>query len=100
MSLEPGQKCPTCERKVPHERRESSPETRVVSYRVPSDEYEAHLEVRDSLAEWVGASGRKFETFWSLTYAMAAALQDASLQGVAAKAWTPPTTDVPDWENA
>ncbi len=99
MTLEPGQKCPTCERKVPHERRESSPETRVVSYRVPSDEYEAHLEVRDSLAQWVGASGRKFETFWTLTYAMANALQDMSMRGIAHRAWTPPNELIAEGDN-
>lgn len=100
MSVEPGQTCQGCGRKVPHPRTERSPDTKVVSYRVPADEYEAHLEVRDSLAQHLGAAGRKFEQFWTTTYAYAAALQDESLRGVANRAWVPPTADYPDLETS
>src|SRR3990167_3477425 len=37
-SIEPGQSCPTCERRMPYPKRESSPVTKTRSYRVPLDE--------------------------------------------------------------
>ena len=39
MSVEPGQTCPTCQRRVNHPKREDSPTSRVKSFRIPdSDE--------------------------------------------------------------
>lgn len=83
MSIEPGHTCPTCERTVPHPRKPSSPDTKVFAYRVPVDEADAHVVVRDEVVRYLGAAGRPHEVFWALTYAFAAVLQDESLRGAA-----------------
>ncbi len=78
--IEPGHTCPTCERRVPHPRKQASPETRVFSYRVPLDEADAHALVREEAARHLGTLGRPHDVFWTLTYAFAAVLQDESLR--------------------
>lgn len=79
--IEPGQICPTCERRVNHPRKHTSPDTIIVSYRVPVDEAEAHAVVREEAAKFLGTAERPHYLFWTYTYALAAVLQDASLQG-------------------
>ena len=78
---EAGKVCDGCGRRVPHPRKESSPETKVLAYRVPLDEVEAHKVVRDEAAKHLGTAGRPHEVFWTYTFALAAVLQDESLQG-------------------
>ena len=82
MSIDPGQTCPTCDRRVPHPRKQTSPETRIFSYRVPADEADAHAVVREEASRYLGTVGRPHEAFWTLTYALAAVLQDESLRGI------------------
>lgn len=79
--VEPGDECPTCNRKVPHPRKTSSPESKPVSYRVPMDEIDAHRVVLEEAAKHLGTAGRPHEIFWTYTYALAAVLQDESLRG-------------------
>jgi hypothetical protein len=79
--IEPGHTCPTCERRVPHPKKPSSPDTRVFSYRVPVDDAEAHAETRDAAAAFLGTQGRPHDVYWTLTFALAAVLQDESLRG-------------------
>ena len=79
--IEPGQTCPTCERRVPHPKRESSPKTITFSYRVPVDEAEAHREIRETTARFLGTHERPHWQFWTLAFALAAVLQDESLRG-------------------
>lgn len=38
MSVQPGQLCPTCNRRVNHPRKEGSPASRVKSLRIPYDD--------------------------------------------------------------
>lgn len=38
MSVEPGTICPTCERRVNHPKKATSPESRVKSLRIPADD--------------------------------------------------------------
>jgi hypothetical protein len=80
--IEPGQTCPTCNRRVSHPRKHNSPDTVVFSYRVPVDEAEAHKVVRDEAAKFLATAGRPHDVFWTLTFAFAAVLQDESLKGV------------------
>lgn len=80
--IEPGQICPTCERRVNHPRKHDSPDTVVFSYRAPADEADAHKEVLEATAKHLGTSERPHERFWTLTYALAAVLQDESLRGM------------------
>ncbi len=81
MTLDPGQTCEGCGRKVPYPKKESSPDTIVVSYRVPVDEAEAHKVVLDEAARHLGTSERPHERFWTVTFALATVLQDESLRG-------------------
>lgn len=97
--IEPGHTCPTCERRVPHERRPTSPTTKTRSYRVPLDEDEAHADVLTSAAKHLGTHERPHWQFQTYSIALALVLQDASLAGFAHRAWVPPSVDYPDVEN-
>lgn len=79
--IEPGQTCPTCERRRPHPRKQTSPDTVVFSYRVPADEAEAHREIRDETARFLATQERPHWQFWTYVYALAVVLQDESLRG-------------------
>jgi hypothetical protein len=79
--IEPGQTCATCGRRMNHPRKHTSPDSVVVSYRVPVDEAEAHRDIIDTAARFLGTSERPHERFWTITYALAAVLQDESLRG-------------------
>ena len=52
--LAPGQTCFGCGRRVPYPKKETSPDSRVVSFRVPLDEYEEFAEIRQAAAEHIG----------------------------------------------
>ena len=71
----PGDTCPTCSRRVPHPKKATSPTTRPIAYRAPLDEYEAHLEVIDAVAELLGVKSEKFHRYKAISYAMAAVVQ-------------------------
>lgn len=79
--LEPGQKCEQCGRKIPYPKKETSPDTKTISYRLPTDEAEAHEELWEQAAEYVGVKGQKFEKFKILALALATVLQDPALKG-------------------
>ena len=96
MTLEPGQTCPTCERRLAYPKKESSPVTKPRSYRVPVDEVEAHEVVLAEAARHLGTHSRPHWKFQTYSIALALVLQDASLAGFAHRAWTPPNADYPD----
>jgi hypothetical protein len=79
--IEPGHTCPTCDRRVPRPRQAASPDTVVFSYRVPADEAEAHREIREVVAKFLGTHERPHWQFWTMAFAFAAVLQDESLNG-------------------
>lgn len=79
----PGETCEACKRKVPHPRKESSPSSRTVSYRVPVDEYDAHQETLENAARWVGTAERPFSVYQTVALALAVLLQDEGLKGFA-----------------
>lgn len=82
----PGDTCGACGRRVPHERKPSSPKTKSIAYRVPLDELEAHEEVAETAARFIGVHERPHWRYLLNTYAYAALLQDESLRGVASRA--------------
>jgi hypothetical protein len=77
---EPGEKCPECQRRVPHPKKPNSPESKVVSYRVPLDDAETHNEVATVVAELVGLDGAKYWRWALHNYAYAVLLQGARLE--------------------
>lgn len=81
--IEPGAVCPECARRVPHPRKQSSPKSGVLSYRMPQDELDAHRETLGVVSQYIGTAGRPFEVFWTLTYALARVLQDEEMRGIA-----------------
>ena len=78
--VHPGDSCPTCKRRVPHPKKETTPTTKPIAYRVPLDEYDAHLEVIDAVAEELGVTAEKYHRFRAISYAMAVVLQGARLE--------------------
>lgn len=84
--LEPGTVCGTCKRKVPHPRKPSSPTSKTFAYRVPVDEAEAHADVLDQAARFVGVAEQPFWNFKVLALALALVLQDESLRGFGRRA--------------
>lgn len=77
--LEPGATCPTCERRVPYPKRDSSPSSKVKAYRVPADEIDAHEEILEAAARELGYSGKPFHLFWTVTHGLVLALQEARI---------------------
>ena len=76
----PGSTCPGCKRRVPYPKKPTSPTTRPIAYRVPLDEYDAHLEVIDAVAELLGVKEEPYHRFKALSYALACVLQGARLE--------------------
>jgi hypothetical protein len=66
---------------MPHPRKHASPETVVFSYRVPADEADAHREIRETTAKFLGTHERPHWQFWTLAFALMSVLQDESLRG-------------------
>lgn len=83
VTLGPGQTCPVCTRRIPYERKESSPQSKTIGYRVPLDEVEAHEEVAQTAARFIGVYERPHWRYLLNTYAYAALLQDESMRGIA-----------------
>jgi hypothetical protein len=81
--LEPGQDCPTCERRVPYPKKPTSPNTKPKSYRVPLDEVEAHSDVLTQAAKHLGTHERPHWQYQTYTIALALVLQDEKLRGYA-----------------
>lgn len=85
VSIQAGQTCPTCERRVPHPKKASSPKTATVSYRAPIGELEAHRETLETVAVYLGVRERPHHIFWTVVYALARVLQDPEMKDVAAR---------------
>lgn len=79
--IEPGKTCEGCGRRMPHPRKHTSPDTVVFSYRVPVDEADAHREIRETTARFLGTFERPHWQFWTLAFALVTVLQDESLRG-------------------
>ena len=75
MHVSPGETCVVCKRRVPFPRKDTSPTTKPLAYRAPLDEYEAHLEVIDAVAELLGVKSEPFHWYKAISYCAAAVLQ-------------------------
>lgn len=84
--LSPGMTCPTCVRRIPHERKPSSPKSKVVALRVPLDEHAAFTEILEQVERYVGVAEQPFSAFKALSLALALVLQDDSMRGYAQRA--------------
>lgn len=79
----PGQTCPSCERRFPYPKKESSPTTKTRSYRVPLDEAEAHEDVLKVAAKYLGVYEQPHWIFKTYALSLALVLQDETLRGFA-----------------
>jgi hypothetical protein len=59
-TVKPGETCPTCKRRVNHPRKQDSPKSKVISFRVPADEKDALEEAWLARAERLGLAGEKY----------------------------------------
>src|SRR3990167_1731483 len=81
----PGEECIVCKRRVPYPRKQDSPVSKSIAYRVPLDEIEAHENVAESAARFIGVHERPHWRYLLNTYAYALVLQDESMKGIAQK---------------
>ena len=58
--MNPGDVCPSCERRIPHPRQGSTPDTAVLGVRGPKDRKEALHEGLKALSEFTGATKAKY----------------------------------------
>lgn len=79
--LEPGKDCPTCHRRVPHPKKESSPVTKVKGIRVPVGDVETFNEQLDAAAEYLGCKSKPHHLYWAVQYALIALLQNPEFEG-------------------
>lgn len=70
-----GESCPTCNRRVPHKKKETSPTTKVWSTRVPIDDAETFSELVDAAAEHHGLSSKPHHRYWTMLFAVTLLLQ-------------------------
>ena len=83
-NLSPGSKCPSCERRIPYPKKASSPKTRVLSIRVPADDYDALKEVIEAASyaqdplrdDGKLVRERPHWQYWTVFFALAEWLQD------------------------
>jgi hypothetical protein len=80
--VHPGDKCPTCNRRVPHPKKASSPQSKVFGYRVPIDDAETHGEILDAAAEELGILQEPHHRFRLALYGAMLILQGARLTEV------------------
>jgi hypothetical protein len=74
-SVEPGDECPSCKRRVPHPKKATSPKTRVYSTRVPIDDAETFKELVDAAAEHAGLKSKAHHEYNTLLTGLTLILQ-------------------------
>lgn len=74
--LEPGETCPTCERRVPHPKKESSPKSKAFAFRVPEDLSEPFTVLEEEAVAHVKLKGAKFQRYNLYNVALYHLLQD------------------------
>lgn len=82
--IAPGQTCENCGRRVPHEKKPSTPKTKPFHYHAPADDADSHREVIEVTAEFLGVHTRPYWMYWLVTYACARVLQDEDMRGIGA----------------
>lgn len=81
--LLPGDPCPACKRKIPHPKKESSPTSKTVSFRVPLDAAEDFKEILDAAEEHCEAAGEPFSKYKAMLTGLILLLDGPKLRRVA-----------------
>lgn len=74
-SLQPGEDCPTCLRRVPHKKKASTPTSKTVSFRMPLEAHESYEEVIAAAAQHLGVYEQPFWKFAVVNAGLVYALQ-------------------------
>jgi hypothetical protein len=84
VTVRPGEKCPTCDRRVGHPKSQQSPVTKTVSFRVPLDDWESVNRAWEDRADRMGLLGEKYYKKHTLDvcWALADAVDDETLRNV------------------
>lgn len=56
----PGETCPECQRRVPYPKQKTSPQSKVVAYRIPLDDAVTHTELAEVAATELGILENKY----------------------------------------
>lgn len=72
-----GSECPTCHRRVPHKKKKTSPQTKVVSIRVPIDSADDFKEMLDAAATHRGLKEKPHHQYWTVLHGLVLLLQEA-----------------------
>lgn len=78
--LEPGETCPTCERRMPHPKKESSPKSKPKALRIPLPDLEAFERNEQACLEHAGLEKSPFALFKLYTLAHALILQSSEMK--------------------
>lgn len=70
-----GELCTTCERRVPHKKKASTPTSKVWSTRVPIGDSDSFSELVDAAAAHHGLTSKPHHRFWTMQYALVLLLQ-------------------------
>ena len=75
VELHPGEKCPSCERRIPYPKKSDSPKTKVFSVRIPIDDADVFTELVDAVAEHMSVREKPHHRYTAILLALALALQ-------------------------
>jgi len=73
--LTPGEKCPSCARKIPYPKKATSPKTKVKSIRIPIGDLETFTELIDAAAEHLGFYSKPHSDYNTLLAGLVLILQ-------------------------
>jgi hypothetical protein len=74
-SVRPGEECPACHRRIPYPKKDTSPKSAMMTYRIPLDVKEDYKELVDAAAEHAGIKKEKYHTFQVLNAGLVLVLQ-------------------------
>jgi len=75
--LTPGQTCPSCARRIPYPKKDTSPDTRSITLRVPIDEAESFEEIFEAAAKHIGAHDQPHWRYRTVLWGFVLALESA-----------------------
>ena len=71
-----GQECPTCKRRVPKAKKNTSPDTKTFSFRIPVDDVETFREQLRESAKNVGLYEKSHWQYWTVLRGLVHVLQE------------------------
>jgi hypothetical protein len=77
-AVSPGSKCPTCERRVPHPKKPTSPNTRVFSLRIPVSNVENFKEMLEATSAHLALLEKPHSAYWTIIHGLVLSLQGPS----------------------